>query len=61
VVLRTVTTGTNCCEPGGTFDARVDLPVGVSGSITLEVYEGSQKDGTDTKVIAIPLTVGSPP
>lgn len=61
VVLRTGTTGTNCCEPGGTFDARVDLPAGVGGSITLEVYEGSQRDGTDTKVIAIPLTVGSPP
>lgn len=57
VVLQTAATGTNCCDPGGTFEKRIELPQGVNGNVTLEVYEGSQKDGSDTKVIRIPLTV----
>ena len=56
-ILVTHTTATNCCEPGGTFDATVDLPAGVTGSIYLEVLESSARDGSDLKLIRIPLTV----
>lgn len=56
-ILRTFTTATNCCDPGGTFDATIQLPAGVTGTVSLEVFEGSAKDGSDTKVIRIPLTV----
>jgi hypothetical protein len=51
------TTATNCCDPGGTFEASVTLPASVSGNVTLEVLEASAKDGSDLKVIRIPLTV----
>lgn len=57
VVLETSTTGTNCCDPGGTFEKTIELPAGVSGRITLEVLEVSPKDGSDQAVIRIPLTV----
>jgi len=57
IVLRTSTTGTNCCDPGGTFERRMDLPPDVSGPVTLEVYESSARDGSDTRMIAVPLTV----
>jgi hypothetical protein len=56
-ILITHTTATNCCEPGGTFDATVQLPAGVTGNIYLEVLESSAKDGSDLKLIRIPLTV----
>ena len=56
-ILLTHTTATNCCEPGGTFDATVQLPAGVTGKIYLEVFEGSAKDGSELKLIRIPLTV----
>ncbi|MDP9281697.1 MAG: Gmad2 immunoglobulin-like domain-containing protein [Chloroflexota bacterium] len=56
-ILRTSTTGTNCCDPGGTFTATVRLPAGTTGKIYLEVYEGSARDGSVTKLIRIPLTV----
>jgi hypothetical protein len=51
------TTATNCCDPGGTFDATVQLPANVTGNIFLEVLEVSAKDGSDLKLIRIPLTV----
>ena len=56
-ILRTATTGTNCCDPGGTFATTVQLPPGTTGKIFLEVFEGSAKDGSVTKLIRIPLTV----
>jgi hypothetical protein len=56
-IYRSSTTGTNCCDPGGTFQASVTLPASVSGNVTLEVLEASPKDGSDTKVIAVPLVV----
>jgi hypothetical protein len=51
------TTATNCCDPGGTFETTVTLPASVSGNVTLEVLESSARDGSDTKVIKVPLTV----
>lgn len=56
-ILRTHTTATNCCDPGGTFTATVRLPAGTTGKIYLEVYEASARDGSVTKLIRIPLTV----
>jgi hypothetical protein len=56
-ILKTSTTATNCCDPGGTFDATVQLPATVTGNIFLEVLEASAKDGSDLKLIRIPLTV----
>jgi hypothetical protein len=56
-VYRGGTTATSCCDPGGTFDTTVQLPASVTGNIYLEVFEASAKDGSDTKVIRIPLTV----
>ena len=56
-ILRTSTTAANCCDPGGTFDTTFTLPAGVTGNIYLEVFEASARDGSDTKVIRIPLTV----
>jgi hypothetical protein len=57
IVLQTSTTGTNCCDPGGIYEKRLDLPATVSGAVTLEVFEASARDGSDTKVIKIPLTI----
>jgi hypothetical protein len=51
------TTATSCCDPGGTFDTTVQLPANVTGNIFLEVLEASAKDGSDLKLIRIPLTV----
>ena len=56
-ILRTSTTAANCCDPGGTFDATVQLPANITGNIYLEVLEASARDGSDTKLIRIPLTV----
>ena len=56
-ILRTSTLAANCCDPGGTFDTTVQLPAGVTGNIFLEVFEASARDGSDTKLIRIPLTV----
>ncbi len=56
-IYKASTTATNCCDPGGTFDATVQLPASVTGNIYLEVYESSAKDGSDLKLIRIPLTV----
>ncbi len=57
VLLQTFTTGTNCCDPGGTFEKTIDLPSNVTGRIYLEVYAASAKDGSDLALIRIPLTV----
>jgi immunoglobulin-like protein involved in spore germination/sporulation and spore germination protein len=51
------TTATNCCEPGGSFELTLTLPSSVSGNVTLEVLESSARDGSDIKVIRVPLTV----
>jgi hypothetical protein len=51
------TTATNCCDPGGTFDASITLPAAITGNVYLEVFEASAKDGSDLKLIRIPLTV----
>ena len=56
-ILRTTTTGTNCCDPGGTYAATVTLPASVSGRAYLEVFQASARDGSDTMVIRIPLTI----
>jgi hypothetical protein len=56
-IYRASTLATTCCDPGGTFDATVQLPASASGTIYLEVFEASARDGSDTKVIRIPLTV----
>jgi hypothetical protein len=56
-VYKGSTTATNCCDPGGTFETTVTLPTSVSGNVTLEVLEASPKDGSDLKLIEIPLTV----
>jgi hypothetical protein len=58
-VYKSSTTATNCCEPGGTFEATVTLPASVSGNVTLEVLEASPKDGSDLKLIQIPLGCAS--
>jgi hypothetical protein len=42
----------------GTFDTRIQLPTGAAvGSVTLEVFEASAKDGSDQGLIQIPLTL----
>jgi hypothetical protein len=41
----------------GTFDTRIAIPASVSGSVTLEVYEASARDGSPQGVVQIPLTV----
>ena len=56
-ILKTFTTAANCCDPGGTFDATVQLPANVTSNIFLEVLEASARDGSDLKLIRIPLTV----
>jgi hypothetical protein len=56
-IYRGSTTATTCCDPGGSFDATVQLPATVTGAIYLEVYEASARDGSDTKLIRVPLTV----
>lgn len=56
-ILRTSTTAAMCCEVGGIYEKRIDLPANVSGQISLEVFETSAKDGTELGVIRIPLTV----
>ena len=56
-VLRTSTTATICCDPGGTFDKTVQLPASITGKIFLEVFEASARDGSALNLITIPLTV----
>jgi hypothetical protein len=56
-IYRGSTTATNCCDPGGTFDGTVQLPTNATGNIFLEVLETSAKDGSNLKLIRIPLTV----
>lgn len=41
----------------GTFSTQIPLPAGVTGNVTLEVYEVSPKDGTELGVVSIPLIV----
>ncbi len=41
----------------GTFQVAVQLPSTVSGSVTLEVYWASPRDGADTGLVQVPLTV----
>jgi len=41
----------------GTYEFRAPVPASVSGNVTLEVYEASARDGSDTNKVAIPLQV----
>ncbi|MGH2490888.1 MAG: Gmad2 immunoglobulin-like domain-containing protein, partial [Candidatus Limnocylindria bacterium] len=41
----------------GTYQFSVQLPASVSGNVTLEVYWGSPRDGADTGLVQVPLTV----
>ncbi|MDQ3096659.1 MAG: GerMN domain-containing protein [Chloroflexota bacterium] len=41
----------------GTFQTSAQIPVGLSGRATLEVFWGSPRDGADQDVISIPLQV----
>lgn len=43
----------------GGYDATVTLPASVAGKVTLEVFEVSPKDGTETSTVRIPLRVRS--
>jgi len=50
----TATCGTGC---RGTFT--IEQPVAGRGDVTLRVFERSAKDGSETKVVEIPLVLGS--
>lgn len=41
----------------GTYQFSVQLPATVSGNVTLEVYWASPRDGADTGLVQVPLTV----
>jgi hypothetical protein len=41
----------------GTYQFSVQVPTTVSGNVTLEVYWGSPRDGADTGLVQVPLTV----
>ncbi|HKY51293.1 MAG TPA: Gmad2 immunoglobulin-like domain-containing protein, partial [Candidatus Limnocylindria bacterium] len=41
----------------GTYQIAVQLPASVSGNVTLEVYWASPRDGADTGLVRVPLTV----
>jgi hypothetical protein len=41
----------------GTYQVAVQLPATVSGNLTLEVYWPSPRDGADTDLVQVPLTV----
>ena len=52
------TTATNGTGPvWGTFQTSAQIPAGLSGRATLEVFWGSPRDGTDQDVVSIPLQV----
>ena len=56
IVAQGVTTASNCCEPGGAFDATVQIPLNVpAGPVTLEMFEPSAKDGSDLNLVRVPL------
>ena len=41
----------------GTFAIQAQLPASVTGNVTLDVYEVSPRDGSDTNKVEIPLTI----
>lgn len=41
----------------GTYQISVQLPASVSGIVTLEVYWASPRDGADTGLVRVPLTI----
>ena len=51
------TTGTNCCEAGGVYETIASVPETVVGRATLEVFQTSGKDGSDTEVVSIPIEI----
>ncbi len=61
VVLSTFTTASHCCNPGGTFDTTLQLPPSLSGAASVEVFEESQRDGSDVNLIRVPICVLCPP
>jgi hypothetical protein len=59
---RVLASGTTTASRGtsavwGTYQAAVQLPATVSGNVTLEVYWASPRDGADTGLVQVPLTV----
>lgn len=41
----------------GTFQTSIQLPASVTGNVTLEVFWASPRDGADTGLVQVPLTV----
>ena len=41
----------------GTFEFGVQVPPSVTGNVTLEVYQASPRDGSDTDKVSMPLQV----
>jgi hypothetical protein len=57
-VVKGFTTATEGSGPiWGTYEFRVQAPASVSGSVTLEVYQASARDGSEENKVALPLTV----
>jgi hypothetical protein len=59
---RVVTSGFTTASRGtsavwGTYQVSVQLPATVSGNVTLEVYWGSPRDGSEVGLVQVPLTV----
>ena len=57
-VARGFTTATNGTGPvWGSFQTTAQIPTGVTGRATLEVFWGSPRDGSDQDVVSIPITI----
>lgn len=57
-VLRGFTTATQGSSAvWGTYEFRVQVPATVSGNLTLEVYQASARDGSDTEKVSVRLQV----
>lgn len=57
VARGTMTASLGTSPVWGTFGTSVSVPPSVTGDVTLEVYWGSPRDGSDQDLIAIPLTI----
>lgn len=57
-VAKGFTTATNGTGPvWGSFHTFAQIPTGVTGRATLEVFWGSPRDGTDQDVVRVPITI----